>query len=74
MTLDEKNDYLRSLSHEDFKELGSEAVVYIRETEYMGKVHYAVNTADGQTLSLATSMDRAINSIDNSDFEPVTLH
>ena len=74
MTLDEKNDYLRGLSHEDFKDLGSETVVYVRETEYMGKLHYAVTTADGQTLSLATSMDKATTAIYNSDFEPVTLH
>jgi hypothetical protein len=74
MTLDEKNEYLRGLTMADFKELGGEDVVYIRETEYMGKTHYAITTANGMTLSLATSMDNAVNSIHNSDFEPVTLH
>jgi hypothetical protein len=74
MTLDERNDYLRGLSMADFKDLGSGDVVYVRETEYMGKTHYAVINADGQTLSLATSMDNAENAILNSDFESVSLH
>jgi hypothetical protein len=74
MTLDEKNDLLRSLTAADLRELGTEDVAYVRETEFMGKTHYAVHSATGQALSLATSFDSAMNAIDTSDLEPVTLH
>lgn len=74
MTLDEKNTFLRSLSEGDFRELGSEQLAYIRATEYMGKTHYAITTADGKAQSLAPNMEVALNALQSSDLEPVTLH
>ena len=74
MTLDEKNQFLRGLSEVDFRELGSENLAYVRETEFNGKVHYAITTADGRAQSLAPNIESAMNAIQSSDLEPVTLH
>jgi hypothetical protein len=74
MTLDEKNEFLRSLNENDFRTLGDSAVAYVREVEFMGKIHYSVHSADGQAMTLAPNMDMAVNSIQSSDMEPVTLH
>lgn len=74
MTLEEKNEFLRSLTENDFRRLGDEAVAYIREIEFQGKTHYAVTNAEGHALSLAPNMDVAINAIQSGDLEPVTLH
>lgn len=74
MTLDEKNQFLRNLSEGDFRELGNDNVAYVRETEFMGKIHYAITNADGKPVSLASSYDQAMNALQSSDLEPVTLH
>lgn len=74
MTLDEKNEFLRTLTEGDFRDLGAEDVAYVRETEFQGKLHYAVTSADGKALSLTTNRDMALNAIQSSDMEPVTLH
>jgi len=74
MTLDEKNQFLRTLSEGDFRDLGAENIAYVRETEFMGKVHYAITTADGKAQSLAPNFESAMNALQSSDLEPVTLH
>lgn len=74
MTLDEKNTFLKSLSEGDFRELGVDNVAYVRETEYNGKMHYAITSADGKAHSLAPNYDVALQALEASDLEPVTLH
>lgn len=74
MTLDERNDFLRGLTEGAFRELGADNVAYIRETEFNGKIHYAITSAEGQAISLAPNMEVAVHAITEGDLEPVTLH
>lgn len=74
MTLDEKNRYLKTLDQNGFKELGAMHVAYIREIDWLGAKHFAVHSADGSALTIAPSLDSAMQLINNSDMEAITLH
>jgi len=74
MTLEEQATFLRSLSENDFRALGAQNFVYVREVEFLGQTHYSVHAADGRALTLAKSRDLAHSAIQNTDWEPVILH
>ena len=74
MTLDEKNRYLKTLDSNGFLELGSEHVAYVREIEWLGAKHFAVHSADGSPITIATSKDIALSAIHSNDMEAITLH
>lgn len=74
MTLDEKNRYLKALDSNGLRELGALHVAYVREIDWLGGKHFAVHSADGSPLTIAPSMDSALNAIHGSDMEAVTLH
>lgn len=74
MTLEEKENFLRNLSENDFLTLGAPHIAYVREVEFMGQTHYSVHSADGKPLTLATSHDLAMTLIDNTDMEAVVIH
>lgn len=74
MTLEEKENFLRNLTENDFRTLGAPHVVYVREVEFLGQTHYSVHAADGKALTLANSHDLAMSVIDKTDMEPVVVH
>lgn len=74
MTLEEKENFLRNLSENDFLTLGAPHVVYVREVEFLGNTHYSIHSADGKALTLANSHDLALSVISQTDMEAVVVH
>ena len=74
MTLDEKNRFLRTLDKDGFRDLGAMHVAYVREIDWQGGKHFAIHSADGSALSIASSKDGAMQLIFNSDMEAISLH
>lgn len=74
MNLEEKEQFLRNLSENDFLVLGAPHVVYVREVEFLGQKHYSVHAADGKALTLANSHELAMSLIGQTDMEPVVVH
>lgn len=74
MTLDERNKYLKTLDNASFLELGSMHIAYVREIDWLGGKHFAVHSADGSPLTIASSLDGAMSVIQNSDMEAISLH
>ena len=68
-------DLLRSLSEQDFLEVGMNEIAYIRpvQTDAVQKI-YHICAADGSKLSVVNTMDRAVAAIYNNDMHLVTLH
>lgn len=74
MNPDERERLLRDMDEEEFRDLGAELVVYVREVDFFGSKHYAVHDASGQPLTIATSAETALNALDHADLELVTVH
>jgi hypothetical protein len=74
MTLDERNDFLKSLNADDFLQLGEEDVAYVREIEWLGNTHFAIHSATGEALAIAPNRETALIALQSQDREPVTLH
>jgi hypothetical protein len=74
MTLDERNSYLRNLQEQDFRELGTEHVAYIRLIDILGTKHYSIHQADGSVTSVASSIELAVSIIHEHEMDMVPLH
>ena len=74
MTLDEKNRFLKTLDSSGFRELGAMHVAYVREIDWLGGKHFAVHSADGSPLTIASSRDSAMKVINGADMEAISLH
>ncbi len=76
MNPDEREQLLRAMDEDDFRDLGSELVVYVREVDFFGSKHYAVHDASGQPLAIATTPEMALTAIHqvDADMELATVH
>lgn len=74
MTLDERNTFLRDLDEDTFLHLGDEQVGYVREVDFLGAKHYAVHSANGQPLTIASTEELAIHALTQTELERATLH
>lgn len=63
-----------ALTLEDFRDMGAHVVAYVRPVAMRGKTLYAVHAADGTPLSLVDSEDKALDTIEHHDMEPVRVH
>lgn len=64
----------RTLTTDDFREMGVEIVAYVRSVKFLDKALYMVHAADGTPMALTETEDLAMQTIDNHDLEPVRVH
>jgi hypothetical protein len=70
----QRNQFLKNLTHDDFKALGDGHVAYVRPFPMLGKTHYAVHNADGEPLVIATTLAKAQDLASENDLEVITVH
>lgn len=74
--------FFKQMSTEEFLKLGIRDIAYIRavesdeSSEHDGDtaIMYSIHAADGTTLSVKDSLDRAISAVVESDLSPITTH
>ena len=69
-----RTQFLKNLTHDDFKALGDGHVAYVRPFLMLGTTHYAVHNADGQPLVIATTQAKAENLAAENELEVITVH
>lgn len=74
MTLDEQNEYLRNISVTELLQMGTEDVAYVRPVDFMGQSHYSIHTADGNAISITSTLSNAEILIENCDWKMISLH
>lgn len=70
----QRNRFLKGLTLDDFRALGDGHVAYVRPVNMLGTIHYAVHSADGAPIVLATSLEKAENLAAEQDLEVITVH
>ncbi len=70
----QRNDFLKNLTHNDFRNLGDGHVAYVRPFNMLGTIHYAVHNADGQPLVIATTQAKAEHLAAENELEVITVH
>jgi hypothetical protein len=71
MTLDDKNNFLKSLNEKQFLNLGGKHIAYMKAMED-GRL--VVHNASGELLAVAADTDEAIQAMVSRDMKPVPLH
>lgn len=65
---------LKSLSEEEFAELGMESIGYIKPIPMPEGIRFRITTADGQAVAEAENYDAACMALEHFELEPATLH
>lgn len=68
------NEMLRKISAQDFQNLGSHEIAYIRSITTHNKTSFTVHSANGQRLCVMDTLADAVSVARNNDLEPVTVH
>jgi hypothetical protein len=70
----QRNIFLKTLTDEDFLNLGEGHVAYVRTVKILGSTHYALHHADGEQLVVATTHDAASHLANEHALEIITVH
>ncbi|WP_259782006.1 DUF1150 domain-containing protein [Aestuariispira ectoiniformans] len=65
---------LKSLSEEEFAELGMESIGYIKPVSMPEGIRFRITTADGQAVAEAENYDAACMALEHFELEAATLH
>jgi hypothetical protein len=65
---------LRSLSPQDFAQLGASQIAYLRPVVMNGALAFAIHAADGTPIGAAPSVPLAAAAIRQHEMEPVLVH
>ncbi|MCB9990322.1 MAG: DUF1150 domain-containing protein [Rhodospirillales bacterium] len=64
---------LRNLSHQDFKDFGTELMAYVKPVQKDGRAVYALYAADGKLLGVQDSASLAVAMGRHNGLEPVSV-
>jgi hypothetical protein len=62
------------LTAQDFAQLGSQNLAFVRRVEEEGQVQWAIFAADGTPIGLAPSREVAFAAVRQHDLEPQSVH
>jgi len=66
-------EILKTLSPQDFLNVGMHQIAYIKPHEEEGGIYYSVHAADGTELSVVDTYASAFASVQSNDMQPITL-